>query len=98
MTRATLSPGARPTSIGAYAQVFATRRIYLYVTRKFEIHSGRRVVSIQSSVNALQAAVDYVRSFGCTDAEITRLGVDSVAWRGARFVAVPVPDEPAAAT
>jgi hypothetical protein len=64
------------------------------MTTKFEIHSGRRTVSIQYSVSALQAVVDYVRSFGCSDSEITRLGVDTVAWRGARFSAVPVPTEP----
>lgn len=64
------------------------------MSKKYEIHSGRRVVSIQYSVSALQAAVDYVRTFGCSDQEITRLGVDSVAWRGARFSAVLVPAEP----
>lgn len=69
----------------------------MHVTSKYQIYSGRRVVSIQTSVSALQAVVDYVRMFGCSDAEITRLGVDSVAWRGARFTAVPVPAEQPAA-
>ena len=32
----------------------------------------------------VQPVVDYVRSFGGGDDEITRLGVDSVSWRGAR--------------
>ena len=64
------------------------------MSKKYEIRSGRRTVSIQYSVSALQAAVDYVRSFGCSDDEIRRLGVDSVAWRGARFSAVLVPAEP----
>jgi len=36
--------------------------------------------------------VDYVRSFGTADSEIMRVGVDVVAWRGARFTAVQVPD------
>jgi hypothetical protein len=53
-------------------------------------------VSIQTSVSALQAVVDYVRMFASDD-EIRRLGVDSVAWRGARFTAVPVPAEQPAA-
>ena len=43
-------------------------------------------------LSPLQAAVDYVRSLGTTDAEITRLGVDSVSWRDARFKAVLVPE------
>jgi len=49
---------------------------------------------MQHSSSALQAAVDYVRSFGGGNNEITILGVDTVAWRGARFSAVPVPAEP----
>ena len=66
------------------------------MTRKYEIQSGRRTVSTQYSVSALQAVVDYVRSFGCGDDEIRRLGVDSVSWRGARFSAVLAPaDSPA---
>ena len=65
------------------------------MTAKYEIRSGRRVVSTQYSVSPLQAAVDYVKSFGSSDDEITRLGVDSVSWRGARFsAALAPPDEP----
>jgi hypothetical protein len=63
------------------------------VTHKYEIRSGRRTVSVQYSVSPLQAAVDYVKSFGSPDAEIKRIAVDAVAWRGARFTAVEVPDE-----
>jgi hypothetical protein len=62
------------------------------MTKKYEIRSGRRTVSTQYSVSALQAVVDYVRMFGCKDDEIRRLGVDSVSWRGARFSAVLAPD------
>jgi hypothetical protein len=60
---------------------------------KYEIYSGRRVVSTQYSVSTSQAVVDYVRSLGVTEDEIRRLGVDSVSWRGAHFRAVPVPAE-----
>ena len=63
------------------------------MSKKYEIRSGRRIVSIQYSVSALQAAVDYVRSSGVKDDEITRLGIDCVSWRGARFNAVLVPAE-----
>jgi hypothetical protein len=63
-------------------------------TKKYEIHSGRRVVSTQYSVSALQAVVDYVRSYGVNDDEIRRLGVDLVSWRGAQFRAELVPSEP----
>ena len=64
------------------------------MSRKFEIRSGRRTVSIQTSSSPLQAAVDYARSFGCARDEIVTIGVDTVAWRGARFSAVPVPADP----
>jgi len=58
--------------------------------REFEIHSGRRVLATQYSSSARQAAIDYVQAFGSTPDEINVLGPDMVAWRGARFVAVPV--------
>jgi hypothetical protein len=64
------------------------------MSRKYEIRLGRRTVSMQHSSSALQAAIDYVRSFGSGNNEITILGVDTVAWRGARFSAVPVPADP----
>jgi hypothetical protein len=66
------------------------------MSKKYEIHSGRRIVSTQHSISALQAVVDYVRSYGVRDDEILRVGVDSVSWRGARFSAVHVPAEPQA--
>ena len=62
-------------------------------SKKYEIHSGGGVVSTQFSVSPLQAAVDYVRSHGVKDDEITRLGVDSVSWQGARFQAVLIATE-----
>jgi len=67
------------------------------MTYQYEIRSGRRTVSIQRSVSALQAVLDYVRMFGSVENEIQIVGVDSVAWRGARFSAVPVPIEPSGA-
>ena len=66
------------------------------MSKKYEIYSGRRVVSVQYSVTPLQAAVDYARSFGSTDDEIRRIGVDCVSWRGARFTAVLIPASGAA--
>jgi hypothetical protein len=62
------------------------------VTKDYEIRSGARPVSIRSGPSAQQALLDYVRSLGCTDAEIIRLGSDAVSWRGARYTAVAVPN------
>ncbi len=60
------------------------------MTRDYEIRSGERAVSIRSGPSAQQALLDYVKSLGCKDAEIIRLSTDAVAWRGARYTAVPV--------
>jgi hypothetical protein len=61
------------------------------MSRNYEIHTGRRVVKTVLSSSPLQAAIDYVHTFGSAK-EITVLGPDTVAWRGARFVAVHVPE------
>ena len=66
------------------------------MSKKYEIHSGRRVISTQFSISPLQAVVDYVRSYGVKDDEIRRVGADCVSWRGAQFRAVLVPAEPQA--
>ena len=47
------------------------------MSKNYDIDAGRRVVSIQNSATPLQAVVDYVRSLGCRDDEIRRLGVHS---------------------
>ena len=65
------------------------------MSRTYEIHSGRRIVKTVLSSSPLQAAIDHVQSYGSSSKEITILGPDTVSWRGARFVGVPVPDRPA---
>jgi hypothetical protein len=60
----------------------------------YEIRSGRRSVSHQCAGTAREALVEYLRSLGCSRDEIATMGVDSVAWRGAMYSAVPaVADE-----
>ena len=61
------------------------------MSRSYEIHSGRRIVKTMLSSSPLQAAIDYV-SPSARAKEITILGPDTVSWRGARFVGVPVPE------
>jgi hypothetical protein len=58
---------------------------------RFELQSGRRSIGVKVAPSAQVALFDHVRALGCRDDEITRLGVDSIAWRGAIFRAVPVP-------
>jgi hypothetical protein len=64
------------------------------MSRTYEIHTGRRVVKTVLSSSPLQAAIDYVHTFGSAN-EITILGPDTVSWRGARFVGVAVPERSA---
>ena len=60
------------------------------MSKSYEIRSGGRPVSIQSAGTAQEALIDYLRSLGCRNDEIVRLGVDAIAWRGARYSAAPV--------
>jgi len=55
-------------------------------------------VSVRDSVSPLQAVVDHVSALGCKRDEIVTLGVNAVAWRGARFSAVLAADEPRPST
>jgi hypothetical protein len=64
------------------------------MSKEYEIHSGRRVVKTVLSSSPLQAAIDHVVSYGSSRNEIAILGPDTVSWRGARFYAVPVPEQP----
>jgi hypothetical protein len=61
--------------------------------RSFVIHSGRRSVTVQGAGSAQQALIDYLRSLGCRDSEIVRLGASTIAWRGARYTAALAPSE-----
>jgi hypothetical protein len=56
----------------------------------YEVRSGRRTIGVREAPTAHVALLDHVRSLGCRDDEIMKVGVDSIAWRGAVFRAVPV--------
>lgn len=62
--------------------------------QQYEVQSGRRSIAIREAPSPQIALLDHLRSMGCRDAEIMRLGIDSIAWRGAVFRAVPVPPSP----
>ncbi len=57
----------------------------------YELLSGHRRIAVKVAPTAQIALFDHLRSLGCRDAEITRLGVDAIAWRGAVYRAVPMP-------
>jgi hypothetical protein len=64
---------------------------------QYVIRSGLRVVSTLTASSAREAALDYLRSLGCSRDEITSLGSDAVAWRGAVFRAEAVSTAPPSA-
>ena len=65
--------------------------------RTYEIRSGRRTLSLRDASTPQHAVLDYLKSMGCRDADIVRLGPDGVAWRGARYIAIAVDQDTNAA-
>jgi hypothetical protein len=61
--------------------------------RRYELRQGRRAIGLREGTTAQEALMDYVRSLGCRDDEIARLGADALSWRGAVYRAVPVPPQ-----
>jgi hypothetical protein len=55
------------------------------LTRIYEIRSGRHSVAFLDASSAQEALFDYLRSLGCRDDEIVRLGSRAAAWRGAVY-------------
>lgn len=62
----------------------------------YEVRLADRVVSTRHATSAREAAMDYVRSLGCSRDEITSIGADAVAWRGAVYRAAPTDAVPPA--
>jgi hypothetical protein len=57
--------------------------------RTYQLRSGARPIGLREASSAQEAVLDYVRSLGCSEQEIVRLGADTASWRGAIFKAVP---------
>lgn len=56
----------------------------------YQVLSGKRIVALRDGDTASEALLDYVRSLGCREDELARLGSDAIAWRGAIFRATPL--------
>jgi hypothetical protein len=54
----------------------------------YEVRSGKRAVAVQYATTPQEALIEYLRSCGCRDDEIVRVGMQAVAWRGALYSAV----------
>jgi hypothetical protein len=63
------------------------------VNTTFEVQSGRRTIGLREAPSAQAALLDHVRSLGCRDEEIIRLGASSISWRGATYRAQPAAAE-----
>jgi len=63
------------------------------VTATYEIWLGPNRIAVWEAGSALLALVEYLRGEGVADADIVRLGQQTVSWRGAVYRAVEsVPD------
>jgi hypothetical protein len=56
----------------------------------YEVRCGARLLSFQSADTAREAVVEYLRSVGCREEEITGVAVNAVTWRGAVYSAIPL--------
>lgn len=60
------------------------------IRTSFEVRSGKRVVSLQRASTAREALIEYLRSMGCRDNDMSTLGLDVMGWNGAVYRAVAV--------
>jgi hypothetical protein len=60
--------------------------------RTYEIRLSGQTVATREDIDPQLAVLDYLRSIGCEEDEIVRVGNDSASWRGALYTAVPAPD------
>jgi hypothetical protein len=64
----------------------------------WEVHCGKRLLTLQSASTAREALIEYLRSSGCRDEEMSTLGAASMGWNGAVYRAVAVAPPHAIAT
>jgi hypothetical protein len=56
--------------------------------KSYEIRNGRSLW-IREAGSAMEALIEYLRSQGCRDEDMVRLGTQAVSWYGAVYRAVP---------
>ena len=59
----------------------------------YEVRSGKRLISFQNASTAYEALIEYLRSIGCRDDELTRVATDAITWRGTVYRAIPLGTE-----
>ena len=63
------------------------------MSTSYEVRCGKRLISLQNAHSAREALLEYLRSVGCHEDEITGVSLDAVSWRGAVYRAVPLGSE-----
>jgi hypothetical protein len=56
----------------------------------YEVSCGKRRISLQHANTAREAIIEYLRSMGCRDDEMSTLGANAISWNGAVYRAVAV--------
>lgn len=58
------------------------------IRTSYEVRCGTRRISLQRAHTAREAIVEYLRSMGARDDEMSALGADAISWHGAVYRAV----------
>ena len=58
--------------------------------KSYEVRCGRRRIGLQHANTAREAIIEYLRSMGVRDDEMSTLGADAISWHGAVYRAVAV--------
>jgi hypothetical protein len=61
--------------------------------KSYEVRCGKRLVGLNAAHTARESVVEYLRSLGCRDSEMTSVAVNALTWRGAIYRAVPLGSE-----
>lgn len=61
--------------------------------KSWEVRCGKRLVSLQNAYSAREAVIEYLRSIGCRDSEMTTVAANALDWGGAVYRAVPLGSE-----
>lgn len=60
------------------------------VRTSWEVRCGKRLVALTAAHTAREAVIEYLRSQGCPDSEMTSVASDALTWGGAVYRAVPL--------
>jgi hypothetical protein len=64
------------------------------IRTSYEVRCGKRLISLQPASTAREAIIEYLRSMGCRDEEMSTLGADAIGWNGAVYRAIAVASSP----